>query len=105
MTESFKRVLNCIDISLLEIKGVQTVAGTHDDVLPAIQHVGLRRIGGIRRQTGAPQRLPGPWIVGNEITRAVVPKQQVSGRTQQALGAAGGRTLPDHVSGFVVDGA
>src|SRR6185436_11990664 len=96
--------------SLLERERVERIAGADDDVLAAVEQVGLRTVGRVRPEAGVPERLSGCRVVGDEVAAAVVAEEQAARGAEQPHGAAQAagrahreRTGPLHLAGLVVD--
>ena len=73
--------------SSINHKRPERIAGRCDQILPAVQHVSLRRIRDAA-DARVPQRLSGGRVVRHQVARAIARKEQPSRRGQQSATAA-----------------
>src|SRR5215471_11567422 len=72
---------------LVHHEGPDRIAGSCDDVLPPVQHVGLRSVGD-PADPRIPERLPVSRIVRHQISHSIAREQEFSRRGQESAAAA-----------------
>src|SRR4051794_35349553 len=91
---------------LVEGECVHSVTGGDQDILVAVQHVSLRRVGNLA-QMSVPENLSVRRIVSNQIAARIAGEQQFAGGSQHSVTyvTSGSRiaVFPRYFTGFVIN--
>ena len=84
---------------LVQRKRVQFVANRDEQVLTAVEHVGLRRRGDVA-DVRMPERRAGRRVVGHDVAASVAREDEPAGRGQQASSTATATTAATAALGY-----